>query len=113
MKKHGNNNIILTFLQSVYKSPKMLNPYAKLTKNTMWEWFTKEGELKENYMEATQHGTIVKSPKWNLLELEKYHELRDEMVHVLQKMRKVVQPLSTWIVQPIFKGIIIFYSSTH
>ncbi len=84
----------------------MINPYAKLTKSTMREWFTKEGELKENYMEATQHGTIMKSPKWNLLELEKYCELRDEMVHVLQKMKKVGQPLSTSIVQLILKGII-------
>jgi hypothetical protein len=24
-----------------------------LTRSTMWEWFTKKGELKENYMEAT------------------------------------------------------------
>jgi hypothetical protein len=61
----------------------MFSPYAKLNKSIMWEWFTKEGELKENYMETTQHGTIVKSAKWNLLEFEKYCELRDEMVHVL------------------------------
>ncbi len=57
----------------------MFSPYAKLTKNTMWEWFTKEDELKENYMEIAQRGTIVKSPKWNLLELEKYCEQCDEM----------------------------------
>jgi hypothetical protein len=73
MEKHGNNNTTLTFLQNVYKSPRMFNSYAKLTKSTLWEWFTKEGELTENYMEATQCGTIVKSPKWNMLELEKYH----------------------------------------
>jgi hypothetical protein len=40
----------------------------------MWEWFTKECDLKKNYMEAAQCGTIVKSPKWNMLELEKYWE---------------------------------------
>jgi hypothetical protein len=49
----------------------------------MWEWFTKEGELKEIYMETTQHGTIVKSPKWNLLEFDKHRELHDEIVHVM------------------------------
>jgi hypothetical protein len=58
-------------------------PYAKLTKNTMWEWFTKEGELKENYMEATQCGIEVKNPKQNLPKLEEYLELHDEMVHVM------------------------------
>jgi len=55
----------------------------------MWEWFTKEGELKENYMEANQHGTIVKIPKQNLPKLKEYLELHDEIVHVLQKMRKI------------------------
>jgi hypothetical protein len=55
----------------------------------MWEWFIKEGEMKENYMEVDQRGTIVKSPKWNLLKLEKYCEHCDEIIHVLQKMRKV------------------------
>jgi hypothetical protein len=30
----------------------MHSSYAKLTKSTMWEWFTKEGELKKNYMEV-------------------------------------------------------------
>jgi len=58
-------------------------PYAKLTKNTMWEWFTKEGELKENYMEAAQRETEVKDSKQNLLKLEEYLELHDEMVCVL------------------------------
>jgi hypothetical protein len=29
----------------------------------MWEWLTKEGELKENYMQVAYHGTIVKNPK--------------------------------------------------
>jgi hypothetical protein len=49
----------------------------------MWEWFTKEGELKENYMEAAQRETEVKDSKQNLLKLEEYLELHDEMVCVL------------------------------
>jgi hypothetical protein len=46
VKKYGNNKIAFTFLQNAYKSPWLPSPYAKLTKSTMWEWFTKEGELK-------------------------------------------------------------------
>ncbi len=61
----------------------MLRPYAKLTKNTMWEWFTKEGELKENYMEVAQRETKLKESKQNLLKLEEYLELHDEMVRVI------------------------------
>jgi hypothetical protein len=45
---------------------------AKLITGTMWEWFTKEGALKENYIIATQHETSMKIPKQNLLELEEY-----------------------------------------
>ncbi len=72
----------------------------------MWEWFTKEGELKENYMEVAWRGTTMKIPKQNLLELKEYLELHDEIMHVLQKMKEVNQPLSTRIVQPILKGVI-------
>ncbi len=66
----------------------MPSPYAKLTRSTMWEWFTKEGELKENYMEAAWHGTIMKAQKQNLPKLEEYLELCDEIIHVLQKMKE-------------------------
>jgi hypothetical protein len=38
--------------------------------------------------------------------LEKYHELRDEFVTMLQKMKMVTQPLATCIIQPILCGMI-------
>jgi len=57
-------------------------------------------------MEATWHGTTMKIPKQNLLELKEYLELHDEIMCVLQKMKEVNQPLSTRIVQPILKGVI-------
>jgi hypothetical protein len=72
MKKYGNNRTTLTFLQNAYKSLGMLSLYVKLIKSTMWEWLTKEGELKENYMEVAQHGTIVKNPKQNMPEFKEY-----------------------------------------
>jgi hypothetical protein len=30
----------------------MHGSYANWTRSTMWEWLTKKGELKENYMEV-------------------------------------------------------------
>jgi hypothetical protein len=27
----------------------------------MWEWFTKDGVLKENYIQSMEHGTTKKS----------------------------------------------------
>ncbi len=51
VKKYGNNKIVLTFMQNAYKSQRVFSLYAMLTMGTMWEWFTKESELKKNYME--------------------------------------------------------------
>jgi hypothetical protein len=52
VKKCGNNKTTLTFLYNVYKSLGMHGSYAKLIRSTIWEWLTKKGELKENYMEV-------------------------------------------------------------
>jgi hypothetical protein len=49
MKRYGNNKFVFTFLQIVYKPLSVPSPYAKFTRGTMWEWFTKDGVLKENY----------------------------------------------------------------
>jgi hypothetical protein len=46
MKRYGNNKSALIFLQIVYKSPSVPSPYAKFTRETMWEWFIKDGVLK-------------------------------------------------------------------
>ncbi len=113
MKKYGNNKIVLTFLQNAYKSLGVPGPYAKLIRNTMWEWFTKEGELKENYMETTQHGTTMKTLKQNLPKLEEYLEICDEIVYVLQKMKELVSHYQQGLCNPFSKNHTISCSSTH
>jgi hypothetical protein len=50
VKRYGNDKFALTFLQIVYKSLGVPSPYAKFIKGTMWEWFTKDGVLKEIYI---------------------------------------------------------------
>jgi hypothetical protein len=49
----------------------------------MWEWFTKDGVWKENYIQVTKCGTIVQNPKYNMPKLEKHLKLKDEMVRIL------------------------------
>jgi len=49
----------------------------------MWEWFTKNGVLKKNYIQAIECGTTKKNPKQNMFELKKHPKLRDEMVFLL------------------------------
>ncbi len=78
LKSYGNNKSIFTFLQTPYKSPCIPNPYSKLTRGTMWEWFTKDGVLKENYIQATECRTIVKNPKQNMTKLEEHPKLRGQ-----------------------------------
>ncbi len=89
VKRYGNNKSTLTFLQTLYKSLGVPNPYANLTRGTMWEWFTKDGVLKENYIQIKECRTIAKNPKQNMPKLEEHPKLRDEMVHILQKMKQI------------------------
>jgi len=70
MKRYENNKTILTFLQSPYKSPCVFSPYVKLTSGTMWEWFTKDGMLKENCVQVVECETTKKDPKQNVIELK-------------------------------------------
>ncbi len=67
MKRCGRNRSTFTFLQTLNKSSSALSPCARLTSGTMWEWFTKDGVLKENYIQATKSGTTKKNPKQTCL----------------------------------------------
>jgi hypothetical protein len=49
----------------------------------MWEWFTNNGVLKENYIQDAKCGTTKKNLKQNMLELKEHPKLRDEMVFLL------------------------------
>jgi len=49
----------------------------------MWEWFTKDGVWRENYIQVVKCGTILKNPKYNMFELEEHFKLKDEIVHIL------------------------------
>jgi hypothetical protein len=49
----------------------------------MWKWFLKDGVLKQNYIQVAKCGTIVKNPKYNMLELEEHLKLKDEMMCIL------------------------------
>jgi len=70
MKRYGNNKTTITFLQNPYKSPCVFSPYVKLTSGTMREWFTKDGMLKENYIQVMECETTKKDPKQNVIEFE-------------------------------------------
>ncbi len=80
MKRYEKNKIALTFLQIIYKSPSIPNFYARLIKGMMGKWFTKDGVLKENYIQIVNCGTTMKNLRHNMYELKDNPKLRDEMV---------------------------------
>jgi len=72
IKKHGNNSRALHFLKIAYMKPRVPNPYEKLGRPSLWDWFTPHGDLKPNYIHAQQLGTAIKKTKYNMLVLEEY-----------------------------------------
>jgi hypothetical protein len=60
VKSYGNNKSGFSFLQTTYGSTSVHGPYARFISGTMWEWFTKYGVLKENYIQAMEHETTTK-----------------------------------------------------
>jgi len=63
MKRYGNDIIIFALLQISYRSLGVPNQYARLTRGTMWEWFTKDGVLKKKLIQTTNYGTTKEIPK--------------------------------------------------
>ncbi len=63
MKRYGNDIIIFALLQISYRSLGVFNQYARLTSETMWEWFTKDGVLKKKLFQTTNYGTTKENPK--------------------------------------------------
>jgi hypothetical protein len=43
----------------------------------MCEWFTKDGVLEENDIQAIECGTTKKNPKLNMLELKEHPKLKN------------------------------------
>jgi hypothetical protein len=83
----------------------MSSLYEKLIRACLWEWFTTNGELKSNYKHVVEVGTSMKSNKNSMHVMKDYPEVCDSLIVMLRKMKKVVQLLSTSIMQPIFHGM--------
>ncbi len=95
VQKYGANFDVVHYLWTTYQSPRVPSSYEKLAKSSLWTWFTPKGELRPNYLQATEQGTTMKHLKQHMPILEEYPTLQDELVTMLQKMRSVGQPLST------------------
>jgi hypothetical protein len=83
-KYHGNKTNALHFLGIVYKKPWCLNPYEKLGRSSLYDWFTNRREVKAKYAYLVELSTRIQMRKWNLQVLENYlvswlnHVAKDE-----------------------------------
>jgi len=85
------------------KEKLVVNIYEKLSKGSLYEWFTPRGELKPHLKEVITKGTTSNLTHFPIFETRL--ELKDELINVLKNMWVVVQSLSMPIVQPIIKRI--------
>jgi hypothetical protein len=97
-KYNGNQFEALHFVLTTYKKPRCPSVYERLSRSNLYDWFTNTGELKSTYSHVIKMGFPFQCKKLHLLILEKYLELKDAFVSMLQKMRVVGQPPTTYII---------------
>jgi len=94
-KYHGNIINTFHFLKIVYKKHDVPNPYGKLGRTNLYEWFIDKGKIKTKYVHVAKIGTQVETWKQILPMFQNQPILRDSIVAMLQKMGKANQPLAT------------------
>jgi hypothetical protein len=112
VKKHDDLTRVFHYLKTFHrKLGKVGVPYEKLSRGSLYEWFTPKGKLKPHVkvvMEKVTASTIIKK---QISILETRPELKDELITLLKNMHDVRQGFSTPIIQPIIRRI--FESKAH
>ncbi len=85
------------------KEKLVVNIYEKLSKGSLYEWFTPRRELKPHLKKVITKGTTSNFTHFSIL--KRRLELKDEVINVLKNMWVVGQNLSMPIVQSITKRI--------
>jgi hypothetical protein len=108
VKQHRNLTSALHYLQSKYKKPgQSCSVYDKLSRGSLYEWFTPTSELKEGYKNYVYLGTSTfTSGSQHSPILEHYPQLREKIVTILKTHRDVGHPLYASSIQGIIKAII-------
>jgi hypothetical protein len=69
---HGNNTNAFHFLGIAYEKLGCPNPYEKLGRFSLYDWFTYREEVKAKYAHLVELTTQVQMRKWNLTFFENY-----------------------------------------
>jgi len=106
VKKHGDLTGALHYLKTFHRKPgEVSGTYEKLSRGSLYEWFTPRGELKPHVKIVVEKGTTATIIEKHFSILETRPKLKDELITLLKNMLVVRQGLSTPIVQPIIRGI--------
>jgi hypothetical protein len=88
VKKHGDLTIALHYLKTFHRKPREVNgPYEKLSRGSLYEWFTPRKELKPHLKKAIARGTASIPTHFSILET--IPKLKNEIINVLKSMRAV------------------------
>jgi hypothetical protein len=86
MKKHGDLTSALHYLKTFHrKLGEDSGPYEKLSRGSLYEWFTPRGELKPHVKVVVEKGTSITIEKHFSI-LETRLELKDKLITLLKDM---------------------------
>jgi hypothetical protein len=106
MKKHGDLIGAFNCLKTFHRKPGEVNgPYEKLSRRSLYEWFTPRKELKPHVKVVVKNGIASTVTKKHFSILETRPKLKDELITLLKNMHVARQGLFTPIVQLIIREI--------
>ena len=95
VRKHRNINNACKYLKMMYKKPgESYGTYEKLSRSSMYEWFTSTGELKEAYKKHVDDRSYHFHGGDQICRILSHHpELKEAIIEMLHAHRKAGQPL--------------------
>ena len=95
VRKHRNINNACKYLKMMYKKPgESYGTYEKLSRSSMYEWFTTTGELKDAYKKYVDEGSsYFQGGNRHCPILSNHPELKEAIIEMLHAHRKAGQPL--------------------
>jgi hypothetical protein len=106
VKMQKNLGDALDYLQNHFKMPGQAHgPYQGLTRGTLYNWFTPNGEMRDGVKRFVEVGTYFTKSLQHTPILEDYPHVTTEIVKDLQEHRNVGLLLSIFLVQPIISAV--------
>jgi len=88
MERHKSLTTILHYFRAFHKKPKEhSNPFDKLSRSSLGEWFTLDGNIKLGVKKSIERGRDFTITKQHIPILDCRLEVKNEFMYLLQKIR--------------------------